>query len=247
MNQDVREVIKSVVAILVGILGILLSIVIVYNDRTGVYYVRTGVEAMGCVGWLGVIIFFGSLYHIGKHAFHIVVTIHLHFVGGEDDNSEATQTLEDYLQCGITAQEASDYGQAIECYTQALKLDPKSALAHNNRGNIYRDQGYLRQALADYNYALEIDPQYALAHYNRGIVHYSLDKPERALADFTRVLEIDPQYVLAYYNRGLVYRVLGDSNRAIQDFEKVLVLTNDPMLRANAQAALGSHSSFQAS
>src|SRR3974390_567511 len=50
----------------------------------------------------------------------------------------------------------------------ALEIDPKMAVAYNNRGNAYDDKGQYDRALADYNKALDLNPKYAEAYYNRG-------------------------------------------------------------------------------
>ena len=69
------------------------------------------------------------------------------------------------------------------------------------------------------------------AHARKGIY-------DRAIADFNQTIQLDPEYVLAYYNRGLVYRSKGDRNNAIQDFKKVLELTENIVLRHNAEQQL---------
>ena len=55
-----------------------------------------------------------------------------------------------------------DLDQAIADYTQAIALDPKYAVAYNNRGIAYCDKGDLDQAIADYTQAIALDPKYAV-------------------------------------------------------------------------------------
>ena len=55
-------------------------------------------------------------------------------------------------------------------YTAALKLNPDSAVTHNNLARIFHTQGRLDAAIEHYNAALEIDPKLALAHNNLGIL-----------------------------------------------------------------------------
>ena len=42
---------------------------------------------------------------------------------------------------GLTCQNRRDYGQAVEYYTEALRLNPQLVEAYNNRGNAYNDKG----------------------------------------------------------------------------------------------------------
>jgi tetratricopeptide (TPR) repeat protein len=51
-----------------------------------------------------------------------------------------------------------EYDRAIADYTQALKLDPKYALAYSNRGFAYEQKGQKTLAIQDYEKALAIAP-----------------------------------------------------------------------------------------
>jgi len=56
--------------------------------------------------------------------------------------------------------------EAIACYRQAIKLDPKLAPAHSNLGNVLFHQGKLEEAIACYRQAIKLDPKDADAHSN---------------------------------------------------------------------------------
>ena len=60
-----------------------------------------------------------------------------------------------------------EYGRAIEEYTEAIRHDPKCALAYANRASAYFNNGDFERAIDDCNRALEIDPQLAIAYANR--------------------------------------------------------------------------------
>ena len=63
----------------------------------------------------------------------------------------------------------SDNDRAIADYTEAINLDPKLALAYNNRGNAYADKNDYGRAIADYEAALRIDPNFTSAKNNLDI------------------------------------------------------------------------------
>ena len=54
---------------------------------------------------------------------------------------------------------------AIAAYREAIRLDPKSATAHFNLGNIHHDLGRFGEAQACYEEALRLNPFYADAHF----------------------------------------------------------------------------------
>ena len=72
--------------------------------------------------------------------------------------------------------------------SDTFKLDPNSAAAYTNRGNVYLDQGDYEQAIAAYNQALAINPTYIIAYINRGQAYKALNDLGQAGADFNQAL-----------------------------------------------------------
>src|SRR5262245_63646383 len=73
-------------------------------------------------------------------------------------------------------------GNPVESVRQidlALKINPKAAHAHNNRGNVLRELKRLDEALASYDRALAVKPDYAEAFNNRGNALQELRSEER--------------------------------------------------------------------
>ena len=50
----------------------------------------------------------------------------------------------------------------------ALAIEPDYTDAHNNMGNVLKDQGKLDEAIEAYKMALAIEPDYAEAYNNMG-------------------------------------------------------------------------------
>ena len=74
--------------------------------------------------------------------------------------------------------------EAIAQYTEALRLDPNFAEAHNNLGVALRDRGKLDRAIAHYQQALRLNPDFAAAHYNLGIVLKALGRLDEAIKEY---------------------------------------------------------------
>ena len=62
---------------------------------------------------------------------------------------------------GLTCQNREQYDDAIEHYTEALKLNPQMAAAYNNRGVAHDNKGDFERAIVDYTKAIELNPNYA--------------------------------------------------------------------------------------
>ena len=58
-------------------------------------------------------------------------------------------------------------------YESALALKPDYANAHNNLGNVLKEQGKFDDAMAHYRRAIAINPDYAEAHFNRAEINPS--------------------------------------------------------------------------
>ncbi len=102
-----------------------------------------------------------------------------------------------------------DNDRAIADYNEAIRLDPKYAIAYNNRGIAYRAKGDNDRAIADYSEAIRLDPKYAVAFNNRGIAYRAKGDHDRAIADYSEAIRLDPKYASAFNSRGIAYQRQG--------------------------------------
>ena len=108
---------------------------------------------------------------------------------GKFSGSDAAYLL---ARRGYERQARNDLAGALADYSEAIRLDPRLAMAFNNRGNIYRDQGDYDRALADYDRALALDPAKPDPLASRGWVLSQKGEDERARQDFEKALALDP-------------------------------------------------------
>ena len=71
-----------------------------------------------------------------------------------------------------------------------FQLDPNSAAAYTNRGNVHLDQSEYDQAIDAYNQALAVNPNYIVAYTNRGHAYQAKQNFARARADFEQVITL---------------------------------------------------------
>ncbi|MGH7333145.1 MAG: tetratricopeptide repeat protein [Candidatus Rokuibacteriota bacterium] len=126
--------------------------------------------------------------------------------------------------------------QAIQDYTQSLRLGPDTGGIRVNRGVAYLRRGQDDRALEDFNEVLRITPGDPSAHYHRGLLAWRRGEVERALRDYDDAIRLDSRLAAAYSARGDVHKVRGDRDRAIQDYDLALKL--DPSDR-NAYVGRG--------
>lgn len=80
--------------------------------------------------------------------------------------------------------------EAMAAYDLAVRTDPDSAWAYNNRGNAYRRSGRYHNALLDYNQAIRLAPQLAEAYAGRAFIYTLLSKDKEARDDVSRAVEL---------------------------------------------------------
>src|SRR5690348_14310235 len=71
---------------------------------------------------------------------------------------------------GIELNKIGKFNESIGYFDKALAMDPKNAVALNERGNAFGGLGNYDQALDSYDKALSLNPQNATILDNKGVV-----------------------------------------------------------------------------
>ncbi|WP_295618509.1 tetratricopeptide repeat-containing serine protease family protein [Chamaesiphon sp. GL140_3_metabinner_50] len=84
--------------------------------------------------------------------------------------------------------------QATESFTQAIRRNPRYAIAYYVRALTYQQLQEYRLALADWNQAIALNPKYVNAYNNRGVLKKEkLNDPQGALADYNQAIALNPK------------------------------------------------------
>lgn len=126
--------------------------------------------------------------------------------------------------------------KSIECFNEALAIDPQYALAYAGLANSYSTLGAnyrspeeaFRKAELNAQKALEIDGDLAEAHYAMGVIYYmyywDLQQAEKELR---RSLELNPNYAMANSMLCALSLTKGDVKQATSYINRALEL--DPL------------------
>ncbi|XP_066998848.1 putative protein FAM10A4 [Anabrus simplex] len=105
----------------------------------------------------------------------------------EDDVEKSNAKKRD----AIAAFGAGEFQKAIDIYTEAILLNPGSALLHAKRGQCYLKLNKPNACIRDCSRALQINPDNALAYKFRGRAHRLLGHWEEAAQDLRNACKID--------------------------------------------------------
>ncbi len=104
----------------------------------------------------------------------------------------APDSSETWNKMGVAFQLMFNTDEAARCYTAAMKLDPKNAVAVNNMGSIYMAKRDFGKAERTYRKALKLDPKSALFHKNLGTALLAERKYKKGWESYQTALSIDP-------------------------------------------------------
>ena len=101
--------------------------------------------------------------------------------------------------------DAAKNDEAIELFSQAIKIDPAHIESYVGRGLIYLGKAqanpkdvaakdWNRKALADFDAAISNGSKYGQDYYLRALALTRLDQRDRALADLRECLKLQPDY-----------------------------------------------------
>jgi len=152
------------------------------------------------------------------------------FDGALEDLTQAINVkpyAETYLERGVIYFGKAMLMQALDDFTQVIRLDNNNALAYARRGLTYMVLKDYNSARYDLNTAILYDPDLAAAYAYRGLLNFQLEDEESAIEEYTLALQLDPNLAEALRNRAFAYQKIGDIDKAIEDFRSYLKLDED--------------------
>jgi Flp pilus assembly protein TadD len=109
------------------------------------------------------------------------------------------------------------YDKALADYSKVIELDPKNAVALNNRGVAYYSLHQCRKALADYTTALELQPDAAV--FQQNLAWLLATCPDSKLREPKRAVELAQKAVKTGPKEGTFWMTLGAARYRSGDFK----------------------------
>jgi tetratricopeptide (TPR) repeat protein len=136
-----------------------------------------------------------------------------------------------YVNLGNAAFVKSDFDKAISDYNEAIRLNPKDAIAYLQRGLAYVMKMDFDKAIDNFSESIRLNPKDAITYCERGSIYDVKGEYDNAINDYNEALRIDPKNIKALLKRGLAHSKKEEPEKAIKDYNQVFQL--DP---TNARA-----------
>lgn len=132
---------------------------------------------------------------------------------------------------------ARDLEEAKRQYIEAIKLNDKDAVLHNNLGNTYRDLKQYDKAIESYKDAIKLDKKNQNAYANLANIQlYLVDKPQDAIETYQAAIRFMPDNVQMKLLLGIAYEQTDRKQKAIEIYKDILAKDkNNQAAKANLQ------------
>ena len=137
-----------------------------------------------------------------------------------------------FFNKGIAYKAKGETDKAIAEYRRALELAPDYAEAHNNLGNLLKDQKKYDEAIVHFESSIRVFPDNPTTHNNLGTVFAMKGNVNKAAVYFAKAVRLKPTYIDARQNLGLAYQQQERFNVAEKELGEVLQMTMGMKLQA---------------
>lgn len=136
-------------------------------------------------------------------------------VWAQSPSAESFKRGTDYLK-------NRDYPHAIEAYTEAIRLDPHSAIAFYGRGYAYYASHDADRAIQDFSEAIRLEPRYGEAFRERARAYEDKLDYAHAIQDYAAAIRIKPADSVLLYDRAYDYQRIGEYALAVADLDELV-------------------------
>lgn len=131
----------------------------------------------------------------------------------------------------MTYQRTQVWKDGMTLWSDVISKGNEVALAYNNRGVLYKQEGELEKAMKDYKHSLSLSPDntdtwsnIGLIFWQQGLQNKNLQQVynDTAMKYLNKAITLDSKFATAYSNRGSVRSTMGDNQGALEDYTKAI-------------------------
>jgi len=140
------------------------------------------------------------------------------------------KTKEEWLADGNAHDQVQQYEDALDAYSNVLRLDPSLADVYNRKGFVLlklrrSEEAFdaFSKARATFEFRIHRQPGDAEAYAGKGLALHGLNRQREALAAFEYALELDHRNAEAHNGIGLILAATGRNKEALDAFERAIL------------------------
>ena len=135
-----------------------------------------------------------------------------------------TPAIADLIQQGLFHHRQGDFAQAMQRYSDVLRIDPNNADALYYVASIACQEEQYKEGIGLARKALAAGPPQARMHNLIGKAHERLGEHLEAIKAFDAAIATDPTFAEAHGNRALLLSDAGMPEEALKSFDRALAL-----------------------
>ena len=148
--------------------------------------------------------------------------------------SDIDGSFQAWFLLGQNYEELERFEESTKAYRNAVRINPLSALAHNNLGYSYKERHFYRYAIDEYSKAIDLMPDRAGFYYNIGNAFTHEEAIDLAFNAYKKAVELEPDFAKAHYNLARTYLRKDMIQEAIAEFHLYLKFAGKAVLASVA-------------
>lgn len=120
----------------------------------------------------------------------------------------------------LTIERNTVWKDSFTLWSDVIKKSPRIASAHNNLGNVFKENNQADKAIEEYKKAVEIDPENAKAHFNLASLYQEQGKINDAVFHYKETIRIKPDLEEVYNNLGNIFMNEGRFEEALKAYKE---------------------------
>ena len=129
-----------------------------------------------------------------------------------------------YTNVGEIQLQAGAFRQAIDNFTQAIRVNADNYRAFAGRAEAYFSLGKFKRSIQEYDQAIVLQPSDSALYVGRGHTYLVSGNADHSIRDLTEALRLQPESASALNNRGLAYRRKGNAQAALADYNAAIAI-----------------------
>jgi tetratricopeptide (TPR) repeat protein len=159
-------------------------------------------------------------------------------IKGIDNKDDSDKSAEEWFVQGYMSASQEEYDEAEDCFSEAIRLNPKFEAAWKQRGDMKLVSGASKYAIEDYTKAIEIDAEYASAYLKRAQAWLDQNQAEKAQKDLDTVSAMDPESAQVLLITASIQEKQGKYDEALSSYDKALESSPKDTQILNARALI---------